>query len=132
VSISAIPTVNGRIGMKYIHNCRNRTAVSLPHAPESWLASKIPQFYRHISFGNLSHIESYSRDHILTKASSLQKYMFIEDTYISSYIQYMSGTKRMPNTYSNDVHKWRFPSILEPYQGKLHLLLEEEAADVKK
>jgi hypothetical protein len=118
--------------MEYIHNCRNRTAVSLPHAAESWLASKIPQLYRHISFRNFSHIESYSRDHILTKASSLQKYMFTKDKYISSNIQYMSGTKRMPNAYSNRVHKWRFPSILEPYQGKLHLLLEEEAAYVRK
>lgn len=118
--------------MKDIHNRRNRTAVSLPHATESRLTSKIPQFYCHVSFGNLSHIESYSRDHILTKASSLQKYMFIKDKYISSYIQYMSGTKGMPNTYSNDIHKWCFPSILEPYQGKLHLLLEEEAADVEK
>ena len=44
----------------------------------------------------------------------------------------MSGTKRLPDTYSNDIHKWCFPSILEPYQGKLHLLLEEEAADRRK
>lgn len=40
--------------------------------------------------------------------------------------------KRMTDTYSNDIHKWCFPSILEPYQGKLHLLLEEEAEDVRK
>jgi hypothetical protein len=61
-----------------------------------------------------------------------KKYMFMNDTYISLYIQYMGGKKRMINTYSNGVHKWCFPSILEPYQWKLHLLLEEEAADVKK
>jgi hypothetical protein len=44
-----------------------------------------------------------------------------------------SGAKRTapPHTYSNDIHKRRFPGILEPYQGKLHLLLEEEAAGIK-
>jgi len=72
MSISSI-TVNGRLDMKDIHNCRNCTAVSLPHASESWLASKIPQFYCDISFGYLSHIESYSRNHILTKPTGLQK-----------------------------------------------------------
>jgi hypothetical protein len=104
MSISSI-AVNGRLDMKDIHNCRNCTAVSLPHAPESWLASKIPQFYCDISFGYLSHIESYSRNHILTKATSLQKNMFTHDKYISSGIQHKSGTKRMSDTYSNDIHK---------------------------
>lgn len=101
--------------MKDVHNCRNRTAISLPHAAESWLASKIPQFYCDISFGYLSHIESYSRNHILTKASGLGK-KFNHDKYISSGTQYMSGTKSVTYqiltaiTLTSDV----FPAFWSP------------------
>jgi hypothetical protein len=41
------------------------------------------------------------------------------------------GMARKHQTYSNDIHKRSFPSILEPNQGKLHLLLEKEAVDTK-
>lgn len=46
-----------------IHNCRNCTAVSLPHTPKSGLTSKIPQLYCDIPFSDFSHIKSYLKYH---------------------------------------------------------------------
>ena len=42
-----------------IHNGRNCTTISFPHATESWLASKIPKLYCYISFCHLLHVKSY-------------------------------------------------------------------------
>lgn len=56
-----------------LHDGIDSSAVSLPHGPESWLATDIPKFDGHISFGDFSHVETHCGYHVFTELPRLYK-----------------------------------------------------------
>ena len=52
---------------KYVHYGVHSSAISLPHATKTRLASNIPKFDGDVPFGDFLHVEAYCGDHVLLK-----------------------------------------------------------------
>jgi len=83
-----------------IHDGIYTTAITLPHAAESGLTTDIPHLDSNVTLGNLLHVETYSRNHIL-----------------------------LESTIGKNVDEGSLATVLETYESELHLLLPEEALE---
>lgn len=57
----------------HLHDGVDTTAVPLPHAPETGLATNIPELHGDIALGDLTHVEAHSGDHVLLEGSVLRR-----------------------------------------------------------